>query len=237
MRCYTERVYTPPQPFVPLLHVCHEARQVVLRNYVKINADVDIRAPGTAHDGPMDLTPVESYSHGDGRSEEDKAGKEQGRFYLATLKGNRPFALLDPKTDILFLQDPPRQRDRLGAEIISNLATLIRWLDVEVLRNLKRLALPYYTWHKSNTLGFLHLLLAFEELEELYVSFLGGVPVCAGAMWADQGGVEELGSHVKEVAEEVMSDVEGLKRSFPEWRKPKVKIVKHMGIVTKELEG
>ena len=237
MKYSTERVYTAPQPFVPLLGVCRDSRQVVLRNYVRINADMKTHDPREVHHWPWILTSLNTSSDHGRRAEEVKAQEDQGRYYLATLEGKRPFALLDPKSDILFLQDPPRNSNPLGAETRSSLATLIRWVDAAVLRNLRRLALPYSTWKKMNNFDLLHLLLEFKELEELCISFLGGVPVGVGAMCADEGGVEELGSHVREVEVEVTGDVEGLKRLFPEWMNPKVKVVKHIGIIRKELEG
>lgn len=88
----------------------------------------------------------------------------------------------------------------------------------------------------------------FLALEELWVSFLGG-----GAMgraggwraprrtWSDVvGGSEEVGglwSHVKEVEEEVRADVEGLKRACEGWCVPRVRVVRHRGVLMEELDG
>jgi hypothetical protein len=215
------------------------ARAMRFPHFGLINSDTEVDAPGAAHDGVTHFTPLETYSRPNDTPEEVRAQRKQGRFYLETLKGSRPFALLDPKADIVFLQDPPRQRNPWEGDVVSSLATLVRWLDGAVLQNLRSLAIPYYTWHKSRILGILHLLLEFKELEELYVSFLGGVPGVGGSMggWADEEAVVELGGHVTEVGEEVRGDVEGLKRKFPEWQKPRVQIVKHRGFLTKELDG
>ena len=119
--------------------------------------------------------------------------------------------------------------------MMSSLETLLRWCPVEKQR-LKRLALPYYTWRKTRNNGRLGLLRDI-GLEEVWVSFLGDCYAGSRgyrATWSDVVG--GLWSHVKEVEDEVRADVEGLKRSFPDWKVPNVRVIKHRGLLMEEFE-
>jgi hypothetical protein len=125
----------------------------------------------------------------------------------------------------------------LGSFVISSLEILLRWLDTSIIQSLRRLAIPYYTWRKTrNTVG-LKLLLEFGALEELYVSFLGASFEGRGRKenWSDVVG--GLWSHVPEVDEEVNADVEGLKRRYPGWKVPRVKVVRHREMLMRGIEG
>ena len=83
----------------------------------------------------------------------------------------------------------------------------------------------------------LRLLFEFEALEELYVSFLGESFEGRGRRenWSDVVG--GLWSHFNEVEEEVTADVEGLKRSYPGWKAPRVRVVRHRGMLIEGIEG
>lgn len=220
-----ERVYTQPHD-LGALHICAEARRTVLKQYVRVSADTEFRG-ATECLGQMGGHDGEEMVH-----------------CLGSLKGEGPYALLDPGRDIVLLQDPPRMRDRTGGFVISSLDILLRWLGNDVVSSLRRLAIPYYTWRKTKNRGRLKLLMEFGALEELYVSFLGGGNMGGGGRtWCDvvvaQGGSEVGGlwSHVREVEEEVRADVEGLKRDWREWKVPRVTVVRHRGVLVEELEG
>ena len=174
------------------------------------------------------LLPSPDERNGNGRAAE-------AVYCVATLKGARPYALFDPERDILFLQDPPRTLDRTGGLVTSSIDILLRWSLVPACR-VERLAVPYYTWRKTRDLGKLGLVRRFGMLEELYVSFLGdGFEGSYRATWSDAVG--GLWSHVEEVEKEVRDDVENLKREDPEWRVPRVRVVRHRGVLGEELVG
>ena len=198
---------------------------MVLRQYVKVNADTNFK-------GATDVGQ-------DGGVEGEETVYCFGSFTGETGEDQRPYALLDPRRDMVLLQDPARMRDRMGGFVISSLEILLRWLGKDLVRCLRRLAIPYFTWRKMKRRGTLRLLMEFGALEELYVSFLGR---SAGRTWCDvavaQGGSEAEGlwSHIREVEEEVRAEIEGLKRECGEWTAPMVRVVKHRGMLVEELE-
>ena len=219
VRTFIERIYSTPHS-LSCLHICSEARRVALKKYVKLNADVHMDFRG---DMELVLAPFSS-----------SFSDPEAQYCLSTLKGSRSYALFDPSHDILFLQDPPRTVDRTGGLVISSLEILSRWCPVDKAR-LKRLALPYYTWRKTRNNGRLRLLREF-GLEDLVVSFLGdGYSGSHRASWSDVVG--GLWSHVKEVEDEVRADVESLKKQDPSWTAPRLRIVRHRGVLLQELEG
>ena len=169
-------------------------------------------------------------------SSDSKSDETEPQYYLSTLKGSRPYALLDPSHDIVFLQDPPRTLDKTGGLVISSLVILLRWSPV-LISSLRRLAVPYFTWRKTRNNGRLDVLTELGALEELFVSFLGDGYGGSGyrASWSDVVG--GLWSHVEEVEGEVRADVEGLKREYPEWKVPRVRVVRHRGVLGEELGG
>lgn len=131
-------------------------------------------------------------------------------------------ALLDPRRDVVLLQDPPDQRG--GTVLISSLATLTLCLNPYIRNNLRFLAIPYYNWRKARLEGLLKHLLAFKVLERLYVPFMEGMGNSTD--WSGAVGVEIEG-HIREVEEEVRSDLEMLAVTHPGWRKPELRVVRH----------
>lgn len=219
IRTFIERIYTSPQD-LGCLHICSEARKIALKSYLRVNADTNFL-------GDMQFECLPTAKQSD---------EHETMFCLGTLKGDRPYALLDPWRDIVFLQDPPEMRDAIGGLVISSMEILLRWLGTKTIHSLRRLAIPYYTWRKTKNAVGLKLLLEFEGLEELYVSFLGdNYTGSYRATWSDMVG--ELWSHVREVEEEVQADVEWLKRRYPEWKAPKVRVVKHRGVLMEDIDG
>jgi hypothetical protein len=209
-RTFVERIYTIPHS-LSCLHTCAQARKIALKKYLRINADLKFQ-------GEMQFVCINGH---------------ETMYWLGTLKGPRPFALLDPERDVLFLQDPPRTRDRTGTLVTSSLEILLRWLPVPI-HALKRLAIPYYTWRKTRNNERLELLKEFENLEELYISFLGdNASGSCKATWSDLVG--GLWSHFKEVEDEVKADIGNLKRKYPDWKAPMVRVVKHRGVLIEEI--
>jgi len=51
----------------------------------------------------------------------------------------------------------------------------------------------------------------------------------------EQWEVRAGGGHVREVEDEVRADVEGLKNECPEWKPPRVRVVKHPGVLMEEV--
>jgi len=192
-------------------------RSLVLQRYSVINVDVGVGGPRSFRDLPpvIGANGVETiYSH------------EQ-------LEGNRPFALVDPRCDIVFLQDKnwmPRQ-DLLN--LVSDLEILVRWLDRGFVENLQCLAIPYYTWRKTRSSGGLKVLLRFKGLKRIFVSFMAGRPQHGHPLWSDA--TDELAGHIGEVEAEVRDDVENLARKHLGWTKPGYAVVKHRDILLKEL--
>jgi hypothetical protein len=88
IRTFIERVYTSTQD-LGCLHVCKDARKAVLREYLKLNADMVLK-------GHMVFKCLETEVQGDGN---------ERMYCLASIKGKRPYALLDPQRDIVFLQE------------------------------------------------------------------------------------------------------------------------------------
>jgi hypothetical protein len=217
---FIERIYSTPQN-LSCLHICSASRQVALKRYVRVNADMEL-----CGDKKFEILP----------SSYPKTDEIEAQYYLSSLKGSRPYALLDPSHDIVFLQDPPRTLDRTGGLVISSLDILLRWSPVPV-SSLKRLAVPYFTWRKTRNNGRLVVLRELVALEELFVSFLGDGYAGSGyrASWSDVVGA--VWSHVEEVEEEVRADVEVLKRECPEWKVPRVRVVRHRGVLGEELGG
>lgn len=117
---------------------------------------------------------------------------------------------------------------------------MLRWIPKNVIETLRSIAIPYFTWRKTrkaHDVESLQLLIKFKDLEELYVSFLGGQSVVQAHTWLDEvNGMEELGGHFREVEMEVLADVENLARKFPEWRRPVVRVVKHRSVLAREFE-
>jgi hypothetical protein len=224
IRTCIERVYAGPQPLSPLLHVCRDSRALVLQRFVKLNADAELQGQRELESLPPKVQP-------DGLEVVHSRAKAQG---------NLPFALLDPKIDMLFLQDPQELMNSLGGPLISSLPIMLRWIPKNVIETLRSIAIPYFTWRKTRKahgVESLQLLMKFKDLEELYVSFLGGQSVVQAHTWLDEvNGMEELGGHFREVEMEVLADVENLARKFPEWRRPVVRVVKHRSVLAREFE-
>ena len=88
IRTFIERVYTSRHD-LGCLHVCKDARKAVLREYAKLDADMELK-------GDMAFKCLENVVQGDGN---------ERMYCLASLKGERPYALLDPRRDIVFLQE------------------------------------------------------------------------------------------------------------------------------------
>jgi hypothetical protein len=143
------------------------------------------------------------------------------------MRVKRPFALVDPKRDILFLEDPQMPAHFGSGSIVSSLSILVRWIEHEIILNLRRLAIPYYSWRKCRITETLTVLKEFKGLTELYVSFMGGYE--PGSTWSD--GIGELAGHMDEAEAEVKADLENLERGSRGWQRPKLKFVKHRGVI------
>ena len=222
VQTYIERVYAATQPLSPVFHVCRESRALVIQRYVQLNADTELLGERELENLPP-------------RIQSDDLEIVHCR---ATARGDKPFALLDPRKDILFLQDPHQMMNSLGGPLISSLAIMMRWMSKEIIEHLRSIAIPYFTWRKTRKVESLELLMGFKGLEELYVSFLGGQSIVQAHTWLDEvNGVDELGVHFKEVEMEVLADVENLARQFPNWRRPMVRVVKHRSVLARELES
>ncbi|MCC2770675.1 hypothetical protein LK516_22525, partial [Parabacteroides distasonis] len=72
---------------------------------------------------------------------------------------------IDPKHDVLSLEDLNLPR---ATVTLSTIDVVVRWADANCLDNLRRLAIPYYTWRKASICKYLYRLMEFKALEELY---------------------------------------------------------------------
>jgi hypothetical protein len=220
-----ERVYSPPRS-LSHLHICAQARSLALGYYSRMNADLDLKGPLQFHY----LQPnTPTFEH----TNRSRPKERETRYCIAQLEApHRPYALLDPRCDLIFLQDPPLTRHKAESFIESSLQIFVRWIGASMRDNLRSLAIPYYTWRKSRETGTLRLLVELKALESLYVSYLGGSESgsasgngAGGRSWVDAVG--GLWAHIQEIEDEVVHDLEGLKREFSTWKKPAVKVVKH----------
>jgi hypothetical protein len=201
----------------------------VLQRYLKVDSE-------SAFDGERELESKEPVL----RPESTIISRRQIEIFYSRVysrerrQGNRPFALIDPRNDILFLQDPPHAVYQTGVPVVSSLEILVRWLDPEIIANVRRLAIPYYSLRKTRVLGHLEVLMEFKGLNELCVSFLGGYDG-QRRLWSDEVG--DLGGHMNEVEKEISGDLESLEKEFPGWERPALKFVKHRGLLIDQLEA
>ena len=106
--------------------------------------------------------------------------------------------------------------------------------------DIRRLALPYYSWRKTRTGGDLKLLLQFRALREVWITFLGSYE-SGGRDWVevlDVGDLDLVGGHLGEAEVEIRRDVEELKRECPRWgENVSIGFVKHKGSLAEILES
>ncbi|RFU33277.1 hypothetical protein B7463_g3075, partial [Scytalidium lignicola] len=220
-----DRVFTSHHRLPGVLSACRESRHVMLKWYkYRLNAD--------EHCGGNDL-----YRHGkSGRLDTNIWASGRGHI-LAIRKGKPQFTLLDAAHDLLFLQDPPQHFTALGSVRSSSLLVLVRWIGIDITENLRLLAIPYCTWRRDRERGRLQLLMKFIALDYLYVSFLSTTPEPQSPGWESvmsQAVNEEIESHMREMQREVVDDLDKLAMSKPFWKRPKLRFVKDVDVLSKE---
>ena len=153
-----------------LMFVNHEARYLLLKRW-KVMQDVEVF-------GGVVATWERAGYQGD--AETGEVGKEGGRqIGPEVLEDGKEMSanlhppahraspiLFNPDQDVLFLADPSH------TSLSSSIAVLVRWLDKELVRSVRYLAIPYNSWFKDRLYGNLGELKKFKALERLWICFV-----------------------------------------------------------------
>ena len=222
---HEERLYAKFKARPVIFHVNQESRSLALRHYdTSLRADAHWTATSSSN---LNCDTCSSLNI------RMPASLDKPAYAQIIPTGDWPAVVLSPVGDTLFLQDPPRMRKPDGGPVISSLEVLVRWLSPNIRKSLRCLAFPYFTWHKDRAFGsYLRGLMEFQALEELWVPLLDSSH--STIVYGEDRG--EMDSHVKQVENEVISDVEKLAKENPDWKKPKIRVAKHRGILSAELE-
>lgn len=229
-----------------LMFVNCEARNLLLRRW-KVMQEVEVIGRGVR-------------TWGSARYQEDgrigEVGKENGRqigpevqqdgkesvFYLHPPAHRATPILFNPNQDVLFLADPSH------TSLSSSLAVLVRWLEKELLKSVRYLAIPYSNWRKDRLYGNIGDLKKFKALERLWICFVADENFQGTGDWLaavrrrgrdeSQGGrdVEEENKYLIEVREQVRGDVAS-DGALLGWERPVVRVVRDRGVVMTELRG
>lgn len=127
-----------------------------------------------------------------------------------------PFALLNPRCDILVLQDASNQCCEPPLLEPSAIEILVRGLKPKIVAMVRRLAIAYPTWRKARVTGSLKILLDFKALEELWILCLAWYRL-DGQILRDRNGVEIDQIHWDEIKFSVETDVREMKIESPGW--------------------
>jgi hypothetical protein len=247
VRSFVDEVQSPRQTPLALMFVNREARGLVLKKWRRMEGvevlEREEMVPVSYETGEEGYRRGEWVSWREGwryRGPEAKNGQElESIFYLSPPSASiRAYPVLfNPEHDVLFLADPANTRR------VSGLAVLVRWLDQDLVQNVKNLAVPYYSWRKDRTFGNLGELRRFRKLERLWICFVGDEGREAGG-WlgavrrrdgGERGREEEEGDkYLIEVREQVRGDV-ALEAALKGWERPVVRVVRDRGFVIKEL--
>jgi hypothetical protein len=148
--------------------------------------------------------------------------------------------LFNSDQDVLFLADPSH------TSLSSSLAVLVRWLDKELVRSVRYLAIPYNSWFKDRLYGNLGELKKFKALERLWICFVTDENLRETGDWLaavrrigrdesqGESNVEEESKYLIEVREQVRGDVAS-DEALLGWERPVVRVVRDRGVVMKEL--
>jgi hypothetical protein len=221
--CTTERFFTSPRLITPLLRVDSESRSFVLsQNFKPIECVKNYR----------DYDPKEMFLRRHGRDGDHRGNPrpDDMSFMRVSPIENRQFSLVDPRSDVFFVEDPHlQQRDF----VLSSIDVTVRWIGPYCLEHLKRLAMPYYTWRKASMYCSLYTLTEFKALEELYISFLGCEEQSPGSDWVSS--VNGFNPHFEDMEKHILGELEDLVKEFPDWKRPEIRFVKNKSALRKEL--
>jgi hypothetical protein len=227
-----------------LMFVNREARNLLLKRW-KVMQEVEVIKRGV---GTWERA---RYKEEVGEGEVGKAGGRQigpevqqdGKesvFYLHPPAHRASPILFNPDQDVLFLADPSNTSQS------SSLAILVRWLEKELVKSVRYLAVPYNSWRKDRLYGNLGELKKFKALERLWICFVADENFQGTGDWLaavrrrgrdeSQGGrdIKEENKYLVEIREQVRGDVAS-DGALLGWERPVVRVVRDRGVVMKEL--
>jgi len=225
IRKATERFFTNALLITPLLHVDSESRSFLLsQNFRSIEC--------VRH--YQDYDSKKMFLHRYGRDGDHRGNPSPTFDFRGFMRAvpiqNQQYSLVDPKSDVFFLEDPRLQQSEF---VISSIDVVVRWIGPYFLKNLKRLAVPYYTWRKATIHLNLNTITEFNALEELYISLLGCEELSPGSDWPSI--VNGFNPHFEEMETHVLGDLDDLVKRYPDWKRPAIKFVKDKSALLKEL--
>lgn len=227
----TERVFALARlsRLPTVFHVCRDSRELVLRHCTPFLCEP--RRRGQREREVESLPPVA------------READLEIVFSRTMLKRDRPFTLLDPRKDMIFLENPTiGSYLRLnGAEFLvrCTVETLMRWLSSDIKENLLYLAMSYSSWRAAIDNGTVKVLVQLRGLEVLYVAYSrGSVSASLGSSTPqvtpsvdddyddEDDDDEDYWRTTKcELVEEAMKTLKILSREHSQWKIPIVRIV------------
>jgi hypothetical protein len=229
-----------------LMFVNREARNLLLRRW-RVMREAEVVGDCVAtreRAGCQEDVEIGEVGKESGRrigSEMQQGGKESVSYSHPPAHRESPI-LFNPDQDVLFLADPSH------TSLSSSLAVLVRWLEKELVKSVRYLAIPYNSWRKDRLYGNLGELKKFKALERLWICFVADENFQGTGDWLaavrrrgrdeSQGGrvVEEENKYLIEVREQVRGDVAS-DGALLGWERPVVRVVRDRGVVMKELRG
>lgn len=190
---HIESVFAKPMTLPSLFHTCRDSRELMLQHYMPL--ECELRGQ---RETELESLPPEVRDDG-----------LEVVFRRTVFKGDRPFTLLDPRRDILYVDNPGRNPYSLPDRPEEpSMSILLRWLSSDIKENVRRIVMKVSMWREAIGTKTWELLVQFKRLEELYVTLHTEVfPVL---------GIEE----------QVRRDLNDLSRDYPQWKTPVARLVR-----------